>query len=127
MTNEGNIKSPESIARRKEFLLEQGVLYRSGLRLAQSEVKASLRPASLVQTAISSIALFGYAALKSRAQLSGVRAVLPLLIGGISAISRKALIKPLVGGALILGAVGTIANMVVKRRKARKLKRQEKP
>src|ERR1035437_4003493 len=125
MTNEGNIKSPESIARRKEFLLAQGVVYRSGLRLAQSDVRASLHPGSLLQSAVTNIAMFGYAAMKSRVQLSGLRTVLPLLIGGITAISRKALIKPLLGGALILGAVGAIANVVIKQKKARKLKRQQ--
>jgi hypothetical protein len=120
MANQVNMKSSESIVRRKESLLAQGAMYRSALRVTKSEVRASLRPASLVQSAISSIAMFSYAALKSRVQLSGLRAVLPLLIGGISAISRRALIKPMLGGFLILGAVSTIASVVIKRKKALK-------
>jgi hypothetical protein len=127
MTDQENPKSPEAIARRKEFLLAQGLLYRSGIVLARGDIRAGLRPATLVRSAISSIAVLALRALKNRTGLDGLRAVIPLLVGGITAVSRKALVKPALGGVLLLGAVGSIARFVIKRKKARKLKRGQNP
>jgi hypothetical protein len=127
MANEAELKSAISISRRKEDLLAQGALLRSGLSSAQNVVRVRLRPESLVQSAISHVAMALYAAFKSRTSLAGVGlpTLLPLLIGGVSALSKKALLKPALRVGLVLATVGAIIGMMAKRKKTADIKRDK--
>ena len=121
MTNEIEPESHASLAQRKEKLVREGVSYRSAISDAQGVIKDSLRAESLARSAIAHITTAAYAAFKSGAGLKGanLQTLVPLLVGGVSALSKKALLKPIVRGALILGALGTILTFVVKKKKAR--------
>ena len=120
MSNQTDFKAL-SIARRKEILLAQGAIYRVGLSGAKDMVQAKLQAESVFQSLIRAGASAGFSALKSRASRPGfaAQAVLPVLISGVAALSRKVRAKPLARGLLLVGAVGAVVGFLVKRKKAR--------
>ena len=109
------------LARRKEILLVQGAMYRAGLSEAKHVLQEKLLAESLAQNVIRSLAVAAFAAFKSRGNLGGIglRTVIPLVVGGFSAISKKGRLKPVLRGALLVGVVGIAAGFMVKRKNAR--------
>lgn len=125
MANQAELESALSLLRRKQDLVAQGALLRSGLRNAQHVVKTRLGAESLVRSTITQVAMAVLATFKSRAGLTtvGLPAILPLLVGGVSALSRSALLKPVLRIGLGLVAAGAIVAMVAKRKKKAGIKR----
>ncbi|CAN5176975.1 hypothetical protein BH11PSE11_BH11PSE11_18760 [soil metagenome] len=115
-------KSPEAIAKRKEYLQAQGAVYRLQIVDAKMGVTENLRPAALAHNALNSIGRIGASALGG-GKLGNLRTILPFVVSGIAAVSKRAVIKPLFRGILVIGAVAAVASVVNKRRKARKLGR----
>ncbi len=109
-----------SLAQRKAQLVEEGAAYRSGISQATQAIKASLRAESLVRNALGYLAMIGFGLLKRHtgAASGGLQTMLPLLLGGISALKRKSWLKSLLRSALIAGAVGTAVSMVARKKKA---------
>lgn len=104
-----------SLAERKKKLVAQGASFRAAVSDSKHAVKANLRPATLAKSALSHIAMSALSVFKNRKGIG----LLPILAGGVSALSKRALLKPVLGGALILGAVGAAATYISKKKKAR--------
>ena len=128
MANQAERK-PDSLAQRKAQLVAQGAAYRSGISAAQHSVKADLSVDELAKSALSHVVSAVYAAFKSRTGIAGanLQTLLPLVIGGVSALSKRSLLKPVMRGALVLGAVATAVAFVVKKRKAKQAQDEGNP
>jgi len=109
-----------SLAQRKTQLVEEGAAYRSGIGEATQAIKASLRAESLARNALGYLATIGFGLLKRRTGVAsgGLQTMLPLLIGGISALKRTPWLKSLLRSTLIAGTVGTVVSMVARKKKA---------
>jgi hypothetical protein len=130
-----------SRAERKRLLIAQGAAFRNGVAQAGRVTQTSLRPDTLANGALGHLAStamswFGGAgkgkgAVTSATRVIGtalagldVAAVLPLVLSGASALSkrfllRRAMVKPALYGALILGVAGATAVFLARRKKAR--------
>lgn len=106
-----------SSADRKEILVAQGAAYRDGIRHSRNNVRDKLHVEALAKGAINHIIMGAYTAFKTGAALKGgnMKMALPLVLAGISALSKKSLLKPIAGGAAVLGIVGVIVRLVMKR------------
>jgi hypothetical protein len=92
---------------RKQLLIAQGAMYRSGIKSAKEKVVSSLRAESLVRSAVKQIGLAAFTLWRGRSGLvaSGLSTALPLVIGGISSLWRQPKLKPVLRGTLNVGAV----------------------
>lgn len=114
---------------RKRKVLAQGALYRLGVMEAREVVRENLSAESLAKTALNRVfhaatSVFGggkslqsLKSLKSLSSASGVnmQTVTPLLLTGVSLLSKRWLRKPLMYGG-ILSAVGGLAYYLSRRR-----------
>jgi hypothetical protein len=101
---------------RKQLLITQGAMYRSGISASKEKVVQSLHAESLARTALKQ---FGLAALSAWRTRSGIAAtsmpaLLPIVFGGISKALREHKWKPLLRGVLIAGTVASVAAMVLR-------------
>lgn len=121
MANEAQLNAHTSIAQRKAQLVAEGKVFRTRISSAKEAVKAGVQAESLTKAAISHIAAAAFALIGSRGGIPGVnlQTVVPLLVGGISALSKKALLKPVLAGAVVLGSLGAVASYVIRKKKAR--------
>ena len=119
MANHGQ---PQSIAlaRHKAQLVAQGAAYRSSIKTAQHAIRADLSVDALTRSALSHVASTAFAAFKSRTGIAGVnvQTLLPLLIGGVSALSKRSLLKPVLRVTLFLGVAAGALALVAKKKKA---------
>jgi hypothetical protein len=103
---------------RKQLLITQGAMYRSGIAVSKEAVMTGLRANTLAQGAIRQIGLAALSALRSPSGLGGsVSALVPLLFGGVAKLWRQPNWKTLVRGALVAGTVATAATIFLKRGK----------
>jgi hypothetical protein len=112
------------VADRKKMLIAQGALFRAEIMHAKEVTRAGLRPDSLARGALSHIGLAALAALKSRGGPSvagvNVQSLLPLVITGISLLSKNPSLKPALRGGLAAAAAAITAVLVWKRKKAQR-------
>ena len=104
---------------RKQLLITQGAMYRSGILSSKAKVVSGLRAESLARSAIKQIGLAAFAVWRGKSALStgGLSAVLPLVVGGISRLWQQPKLKPVVRGAVIAGVVASLIAMLSKRKK----------
>jgi hypothetical protein len=118
------------IAERKRLLVAQGASYRAGITHARTSMRTSMSAESLAKSAMNHVAMGAMGAVtafKSGAILKGanLQVILPLAMSVIARLSnKKHLVKPIAGGALVLGAVAAIARFVIKKRSANRMKRR---
>ena len=112
--------APESIAQRKAQLVAEGAAYRSGIGDATQAVKEGLRAQSLARNALGYFTTIGFSLLKGRTGVAGLglQTALPLLMSGAAALNKKPRLKFLLRSGLIAGAVGTLASIIIKKKKA---------
>jgi hypothetical protein len=127
MTNEARRNALLPVADRKKMLIAQGAVFRAQIMNAKEITHASLRPDSLARSALNHVGLAALAAIKGRSGPSGpsiagidVRSILPLLLSGISMLSKNSSLKPAMRGALAAGAVGIAAAVVWQKKKAQR-------
>jgi hypothetical protein len=127
MTNHAH-HQPDALAQHKAQLVAQGAAYRSSIRAAQHAIRADLSVNELTRSVLSHVASTAYAAFKSRTGIAGVnlQTLLPLVIGGVSALSRRSLLKPVLRVALLLGAAAAALALVAKKKKANQKRRDER-
>ena len=108
------------LVHRKAHLVAQGAAYRFEIKAAAKSVTDDLHLGQLIKSALGHVAVAAYAAFKSRTEGSGakLKTLLPLVIGGVSALSRRSLLKPALRVALLLG-VGAAAWLVKNKRDTR--------
>lgn len=109
-------------AQRKKVLVAQGAMYRLGLVESKNALQANLQPDVLAKSALNSFVTTASTALGhgfNLRNLSGanLQAILPVAISVVSLLAkRKALIKPLLIGAIALAAAIGIARLVSKKK-----------
>jgi hypothetical protein len=116
--------SPEQ---RKRMLIAQGEAFRAQAMQAKHEAHAGLHPESLARGAIDHVTTAAIAAFKngSAARIAGMSlpTILPFLASGVSALSRRRLLKPgslkpIVRTVVVAGVAGAAAMLVLKKKKA---------
>ena len=108
-------------ADRKKQLIAQGRIYRAEVVLAKEATRASLRPEALAKNLFGRLAVGIVSVFRSRDGAGlNVSTLLPLLMGGMSAWSKKrAILRPLLRGALIGSVIaGAFALFSKKRQKS---------
>jgi hypothetical protein len=107
---------------RKQLLITQGAMYRSGIVSSKAVVVSGLRAESLARSALKQIGLAAFALWRGRFAVSGgaVQAALPLVIGGVSKLWQQPKLKPALRGALIAGAVASTIAIISKFKKKSK-------
>ncbi len=112
-------EAPLPIELRKQLLITQGAMYRSGIVSSKAAVVSGLRAESLAKSALKQIGLAAFALWRGRSAMSGgaVQAALPLVIGGVSKLWQQPKLKPMLRGALIAGAVASTIAVVSRLRK----------
>jgi hypothetical protein len=92
---------------RKQLLITQGAMYRSGIKSSKEKILHGLRAESLARSAIKQIGLAAFAAWRGRSGLAGgsLSTILPLVVGGVSRLWHQPKLKPVVRGTLIVGAI----------------------
>lgn len=106
---------------RKKQLIAQGAIYRAEAMLAKQAVQESLKPESMAKSALHQAMRIGMAALNTRniAGLPGInlQRILPLLMGGISALSQnKPLVKTVLRGAAVAGSVAGLVRLFMNKK-----------
>ena len=105
-------------ADRKKQLIAQGRIYRAEVVVAKEEVRSGMRPDSMASAALNQVVLIALAALRNRIGGAGINlaALLPLVVRGVSALSKKkAVLKPVLRGALVSGVLA-VAVALLKRK-----------
>jgi hypothetical protein len=110
--------SPEQ---RKRTLIAQGEAFRAQVIQAKYDAHAGLHPESIARGAIDHVTTAAIAAFKNggAARIAGLSlpTVLPLLASGVSALSGRRLLKPIVRTVVVAGVAGAAAMLVLKRKK----------
>jgi hypothetical protein len=113
-------KSDVPLEERKRRLLAEGALFRIGIMEGRSTVRANLNAESLAKGAltrlIGAVSSTFSGALFSKGR-SNLQSLSPLLIGGISLLSKRYLRKPLLYGGVV--GVGAVVAYYLTRKKGR--------
>jgi hypothetical protein len=116
-----------TLLERKKSILAEGAIYRLGIMDAKQLISANLEANALAKSAMHQIGSAAYAAFRNGALLTGIKpqSILPLIITGVSALSRRSLLKPLLRGAVVLGTLAAVAVFAVKRKNAHRQQVEE--
>ncbi|HEX8956756.1 MAG TPA: hypothetical protein VF798_10805 [Burkholderiaceae bacterium] len=100
---------------RKQLLITQGAMYRSGIVTSKEKVVQGLRADSLARSALKQVGLAALAAWRTRSGVAAASmpAVLPIIAGGIAKAWRQRNWKPVLRGVLIAGAMAGAAALFV--------------
>ena len=92
---------------RKQLLITQGAMYRSGIATSKEKVVQGLRADSLAKSALKHIGLAALSAWRTRSGVAATSmpAILPVIAGGIARAWRERNWKPVLRGVLIAGAM----------------------
>ena len=119
-------RSVPSTAQKKKLLIAQGARFRVGLTESTRDTLANLQPDVLAKSALNNLVTSASSAFGHKFSLKNLsdanfQTILPIAISAISLIAkRRSLIKPLLIGAITLGAASAIARFVFKRKAERK-------
>ena len=109
-------KSEMTVEERKRLLLAEGALLRIGIMDARSVVRGNLNPESLAKGALNRVVGAAYSTFGGAFSSGNLQALSPLLIGGISLLTKRYLRKPLMYGGVI-SAVASLAYYLSKKKK----------
>jgi hypothetical protein len=129
MANHAQHQRAAALSQHKAQLVTQGAAYRSRIKNAQHAIGPDLSVDALTRSAINHVASTAFAAFKSRTGIAGVsvQTLLPLVIGGVSALSKRSLLKPVLRVTLLLGAAGGALALLAKKRRAHQRRDQRHP
>jgi hypothetical protein len=113
-----------SFSARKKRLLEEGARYRSGITHSRQVVHANLGAEVLARNAVDHLTTAALGAINNVFSVNGVRSIglqnmVPLVISGVVALSRRSLLKPVLRGAFVVAALGSVAVLVFRRSKTK--------
>ncbi|WP_188396230.1 hypothetical protein [Oxalicibacterium flavum] len=105
---------PETLAQQKERLRQQCRAYRSGIGQSRQVVRSQLGREALAKTALGLVSARAQSAFANVSDLvhvgnlSGIKLqkLLPVVLSGISLLSRRSVLKPVVRGLTVVSAVG---------------------
>lgn len=117
----------ESPAQHKERLLLQCRAYRAGIGYSRKVVRAHLGADEIAKTAIGMVSVRAQSALANFSDLldfknfSGAKLqrLLPLVVSGVSLLSRRSLLKPVLRGALVVGSTAAALYFVSRKKSKR--------
>ena len=114
--------SDTPIELRKQLLITQGAMYRSGIATSKEKVVQGLRADSLARSALKQVGLAALSAWRTRsgvAAATSMPAILPIVFNGLIKAWRERNWKPVLRGMLIAGAMAgaTAAFVSYSRRK----------
>ena len=120
----GNELQGPSFAERKKLLLAEGLRYRVAIIESRRVVQANTRADMLARNAVDHVTAAAYGAFNNIFSLSGLRTgglqkLLPLVITGYTALSRRSLLKPVLRGSLVVAGLGAIAVLVFRNKRAK--------
>ncbi|HEX7640724.1 MAG TPA: hypothetical protein VF472_00800 [Burkholderiaceae bacterium] len=100
---------------RKQLLITQGAMYRSGIVTSKEKVLHGLRADSLARSALKQVGLAALAAWRTRSGVAATSmpAVLPIIASGVAKAWRERNWKPVLRGVLIAGAMAGAAALFV--------------
>lgn len=103
-------KRPASVAERKKRLLADGALHRANILIARADISAGAQPAALTKDAIAHFSTTAKTLLleTARGALSNPAKLSPLLMTGVSLLSKKAIRKPLIYAGVAGGAIAGV-------------------
>lgn len=111
-----------SYAQRKKMLLVEGAIYRYEIMNARETVRSSLHATALAKSAIGHFTATASAAVENifnlrNLQHGGLKTLLPLVMTGVSLLSKRGLVRPVLKVTLILGAAVAAAYVVVRKKR----------
>lgn len=119
----------ETLAQRKERLMLQCRAYRAAVHHSRAEVRSHLGIQAIAKAALGVAGLragsaalsnfSGFLDLKNGVSFSKLQKLLPVLAGGYSLLRRRALLKPILRGALIVGGAGAAAYLYARSKSAK--------
>jgi hypothetical protein len=94
---------------RKQLLITQGAMYRSGLAVSKQKVVNGLHAESLARSMLKQFGLAALSVWRTRSGIAatGMPALLPVVLSGLSKAWRQQSWKPIVRGVLIAGTVAS--------------------
>ncbi len=104
--------SDTPIELRKQLLITQGAMYRSGIATSKQKVVHGLRADSLARSALKQVGLAALSAWRTRSSVAAATsmpAILPIVAGGIARAWRERNWKPVLRGLLVAGAMAGAA------------------
>jgi hypothetical protein len=128
MSNEPR-SAHETLAQRKERLIMQCRAYRAAVHHSRSEMRSRLGLQSIAKAAAGLVGLRAGSSMLANVTgmlsakggglpLGKVKALLPIVTGAYSLLSRRSLLRPALRGAMVLGGLG--AAFCLYRRQAKK-------
>jgi hypothetical protein len=96
---------------RKQLLITQGAMYRSGIATSKEKVVNGLHADSLARSALKQVGLAALSAWRTRSGMAATSmpAILPIIAGGVAKAWRDRNWKPVLRGVLIAGAMAGVA------------------
>jgi hypothetical protein len=96
---------------RKQLLITQGAMYRSGIATSKEKVVNGLRADSLARSALKQVGLAALSAWRTRSGFTATSmpAILPILAGGVAKAWRERNWKPVLRGVLVAGVMAGAA------------------
>ena len=110
-----SIEPIETLAQQKERLILQCRAYRAGIGQSRNVVRSNLGREALAKTALSLVgarAQSAFSNVSDLINLSGglsfakIQRLAPFVLSGISILSRRSVLKPILRGAALVSAVG---------------------
>jgi hypothetical protein len=128
MTDQHSPAPPETLAQRKQRLQQQCQAYRAGIGQSRNVVRNNLGVESIAKTALGLFSQRAQSALHQATDLfdlthlSGakLKSVLPVLVSAYSLLSRRAVLKPVLRGALVVGVAGAAVYLYARRKSPQK-------
>lgn len=104
-----------SIELRKQLLITQGAMYRSGIKSSKEKMVAGLHGDTLARSALKQVGMVALSAWRNRSGLAtSLPAVVPVVLGGISKLWKQPKVKPVLRGVAIAGAVASAVVLLAK-------------
>jgi hypothetical protein len=96
---------------RKQLLITQGAMYRSGIATSKQKVVSGLRADSLASSALKHVGLAALSAWRTRSGLTatGIPTILPIIAGSLTKAWRERNWKPVLRGVLVAGVLAGAA------------------
>lgn len=111
-----------ALDRRKKALLDEGVMYRAKIISARQEVSEGLSAEALTKAAVNHAVHLAYTGLGRMVASKGLnlRSLIPVVIGGVSFLGRRALLWPVLKGGLAIAVAVAVARFAVRRKNEKK-------
>jgi|GEM_PF-2666405 len=120
----------ESLEMRKQLLITQGAMYRSGIKSSKEKVVAGLRGGTLARSALKQVGMVALSAWRNRTGLAAsLPAAVPMVLGTVTKLWKQRQIKPVLRGVAIAGVAASAVVLLAKwaRRKRQATEHGELP